>query len=82
MRNYLAYVLAVVLAFVVWALIFRIMSKSKGNSKDIKGILLAGPAHFILRRRGYKLNKREILGWGVVFLVMLMAPLISNWLEK
>ena len=82
MQNYLIYALSILMSFVLWIIIFIIMKKSKGRSKDVKGVLLLGPAHFILRRVGYKLTMRELIGWGVVLLFMLIAPLITHWLEK
>ncbi|MET3139510.1 putative membrane protein [Undibacterium sp. GrIS 1.2] len=82
MKNYLMYAIIILSGFIAWILIFWIMRKSKDQSKNIKGVLLVGPAHFILKRTGYKLTTREIVGWGLVLLFMLTAPLISHWLEN
>lgn len=82
MNGYLSLVAIVVFGFVALAIIFIILNRLKGRSRDIAGLLFVGPAHFILKRHGYSLSKREIIGWGVVLLLMLAAPLITNWLEK
>lgn len=82
MSDYLWYAAPILLGFVAWAFILSTMSKSKEKSKDIKGVLLVGPAHLILKRRDYKLSRREVIGWGVVLLFMLAAPLITYWLEN
>ncbi|MCY0915975.1 hypothetical protein [Massilia antarctica] len=82
MTDYFLYALTVLVGFIAWIAVFFFMNKSKDKSKNTIGAILLGPAYFILKRRGYRLTRREIFGWIVVFIFMLLAPAISYWLEK
>jgi len=82
MKNYFLYGLSILVGFILWAAIFWLMSKPKFKSKNLMGFLLAGPAHSILKRRDSKLSMREIVGWAIVLILMLLAPIISFWMEK
>ena len=83
--NFPIYALCVVLGFLAWTLIFWLMRKNKNKQnrmEDVKGALLVGPLHFYLRGRHYTFTRRELVGWGLVLLFMLTAPLLTNWLEN
>ena len=82
MRGYVIYLLLVVLAFALWILLFIGMRKGRGRTREAAGFLLLGPFHSYMRKRNYSLSSRELVGWGVVFVVMLLAPLLSKWLEQ
>jgi len=80
--GYLIYVVAVLATFLLWGIAFAIMRKETGKERsDFTGLLLTGPLHFYLKRRKYNLSGREIFGWGVVLVVMLVAPIITKILE-
>ena len=81
--GYLVYVSLVISAFVLWAIVLHTMRNfKKGKPADeAKGAILAGPAHLIFRNRKYRLTAREVVGWGIVCLLMLAVPLVSRWLE-
>lgn len=82
MREYAIYILLVAAGFGVWALLFWFQRRSSGRGQKVVGWLTIGPLHAYLERRGYSLSRRELFGWGLVALVMLIAPLTSWWLER
>jgi hypothetical protein len=81
---YLLYAAAVLACFAAWALVIFTMRNSKTGTpiEEVRRTLSIGPAHLILRKRDYKLTKREIIGWGIVALFMLLAPWLSWWLSR
>jgi hypothetical protein len=77
--GYIVYTLAVLATFLLWGIAFAVMRKDKGKERsDLTGFLLTGPLHFYLKRRRYDLSGRELIGWGVVGLLMLLAPVIAK----
>lgn len=82
MRAYAIYVLLVFAGFGLWALLFWLQRRSTDRFRKAAGWITVGPFHGYLERRGYRLSKREILGWTVVALVMLLAPVASWLLER
>ncbi|KRI01508.1 hypothetical protein AO057_00010 [Curvibacter sp. PAE-UM] len=82
MRGYAIYVLLIAAGFGVWALLFWFQRRSSGRGQKLVGWVTIGPLHAYLERRGYRLSRRELLGWGLVALVMVAAPLASWWLER
>jgi hypothetical protein len=82
MRGYIVYSLLVLLGFALWILLFWGMRKGRGRARDAAGFFFLGPFHLYMRRRGYSLSPRELVGWGVVLVVMLLAPWLSKWLEQ
>lgn len=82
--SYLSYIVLVVLGFGVWVVFFLTMGKgkNKGKKHNLLGLYFVGPLHFYLQKRNYKLTTREIIGWGLVMLLMLLAPWITDILEK
>ena len=80
-KGYLIYVAVVVGVFLCWFAAFAIMRRQTGDEpSDLKGFLFAGPLHFYLMRRQYRLSSAEILGWAVVLVLMLVAPLATRLL--
>lgn len=79
-KGYLTYVLLLFGAWMVLGIIVWLLNKNK--PKGIVAGLLFGPAYFVLKHQGWKLTRRELILWGLVFLFMVFAPLISYWLEK
>jgi hypothetical protein len=77
MRGYLLYSLLVFAGFGLWLLLFLVLRGKHGRANDTAGLFLVGPLHTDLKRRGYSLTKREIAGWGIVLVLMLLAPLLS-----
>ena len=82
MREYAIYILMVGAGFGLWGLFFWLQRKSSDATRKAVGWVMIGPLHQYLERRGYRLSKRELLGWGVVGLVMLAAPAVSWLLEQ
>ena len=82
MSGYLIYSLVVLAGFALWLLLFLAMRKGSNGKRDIAGYILIGPMHAYLKRRGYTLRTRELVGWGVVLLLMLLAPWISVYLAR
>ena len=80
-KAYLFLVGGFVLFFGIWVMIFMTLRKAKPERRDILGPLLMGPFHFYLKKRGYSFSKRELIGWGVVLLIMFLAPWVSFLLE-
>ncbi len=64
----------------VLILLFWYLSKAK--PKGPAAAILLGPIYFVLKRQDWKFSKREIQGWGLVFVFMLIAPFLSLWLER
>ena len=81
--GYFWYLIFVFLVFAWWIFGFAVMrgQGDRRQSNDLTGFLLTGPMHFYLKHRGYRLSKREIFGWSVVFLFMALAPLLRNMLS-
>jgi hypothetical protein len=79
--SYLVYAALVVAGLVLWLLLLAYMRGRPSRSRQVFGWSLIGPVHVYLSNRGYSLSKRELFGWGAVFLLMLAAPLISWLLE-
>jgi hypothetical protein len=78
--SYLAYALLVIggwtiLIVVVWLL-------TKGKPKGALPAIILGPAYFVLKRQDWNISRREVVLWAFVALLMLVAPLISYWLEN
>jgi hypothetical protein len=81
MRGYLFYAVAVILGFGMWWLLFAAMRRREIPGGKFLGYFLLGPMHGYLKRRNYSLSKRELLGWLVVGVLMLAAPIVSKMLE-
>ncbi len=81
MTGYWLYSLLVLAGFVLWLLLFFAMRNGTGRKRDIVGYALIGPMHTYLKKRGYTLTRRELLGWGFVLLLMLAAPWITKFME-
>jgi hypothetical protein len=82
MHWYAIYSLLIAASFGHWALLFWFMRKNSGATRNAVGWLMIGPFHSYLEKRGYYLSKRELLGWGLVGTLMLLAPAISWLLER
>ena len=82
MSGYWLYALLVLAGFALWVLLFIAMRRGSGRKKDVAGYVLIGPMHSYLKRRGYALSRRELVGWGAVLLLMLAVPWISWFLER
>jgi hypothetical protein len=81
--GYVIYVLFVLAGFALWGLLFWYMrSASEQPRPNVVGHALIGPLHNYLRKRNYALTKREIWGWLVVLVALLLAPLITQFLER
>ena len=80
MRGYLIYVALIFAGFALWVGLLAAMRRD-ATGKRVWGHLLLGPLHGYLMRRGYRLTKREVVGWCVVLLLMLVAPLLTFVLE-
>ncbi len=68
----------------MWVALFIYMrggDKKSDRKRGLVGKLLIGPLHPYMAKRGYSLTKRELLGWGLVLVLMLAAPLITSLLE-
>jgi hypothetical protein len=81
MRGYLIYFALVLTGFALWALLFAAMRRTR-DEKRTWVYFLIGPLHAYLMRRGYTLSQRELFGWGLVLLFMLLAPWITDVLER
>jgi hypothetical protein len=80
--GYVVYVLVVLAGFALWGLLFWYMrSGSAREHRDTIGYAFIGPLHKYLQKRNYALTRREIWGWLVVLVVLLVAPLITHLLE-
>lgn len=82
MHGYTIYVLLLAVGIGLWALLFWFMRKNSGATRNAVGWLIIGPFHIYLEKRGYRLSKRELLGWGIVGALMLFAPVLSWLLEQ
>lgn len=78
MANYIVFCLLVLAVFFVWFLFFSVMRKEGGRKLDLLGFLFLGPVHVYLKKRGYVLSRRELIGWVVVLFLMLLAPWITS----
>lgn len=78
-QSYLVYAVVLLMGWVLLGLVVWRLSKSK--PKGLAAAVLLGPAYFVLKRQGWKLSRREAGWWVFVLLLMLIAPLISYWLE-
>lgn len=78
--NWVAYLIycAIILAgYGLWIALFVSMKSGSQKKKDSVGYALLGPMHAYLRKRGYTLTTREMVGWGVILLFLLVLPLLS-----
>ena len=82
MSGYWLYALLVLAGFRLWLALFVIMRRGAGRKRDVAGYVLIGPMHAYLKRRGYSLSARELIGSGVVLLLMLVVPWITWFLER
>jgi len=79
---YFGYLALIVGVFLFWCVGFAVMRRRKDKEwGNLTGFLLAGPLHFYLRERRYSLSRREMVGWGIVFVVMALAPIATKLLE-
>jgi hypothetical protein len=81
MRSYLFYLVVVLLGFGMWWLFFAVMRRSDNRENKFLGYFLLGPMYRYLKRRNYSLTKRELVGWLLVGLLMLAAPIVTKVLE-
>ena len=81
MYRYLLYSLLVLLGFLLWITLVLVMRRHGKDKRNIAAYLLIGPLHTYLHKRNYSFTKREIIGWGCVFVLMLLAPWITWLLE-
>jgi hypothetical protein len=61
------YILFVILGLLTWIAIlwyFRSKASALSNRDKFRGYLIFGPMFTYLRKRGFVLTKREIIGWG------------------
>jgi len=75
------YIVAVIICFIFWFLIFKYFRKKKDilSKKDkFRGYWIFGPMFKYIQNRGFTLTKRELLGWAIVFLLMLLAPFLER----
>ena len=79
--GYLMYSMLVLAVFFIWFLFFMAMRKGPDSKRDLAGYVLIGPMHAYLKNRGYNLTHRELFGWGIVLLLMLLVPWITRYLE-
>lgn len=82
MSGYWLYALLVLAGFGLWLALFVVMRRGAGRKRDVAGYVLIGPMHAYLKRRGYSLSGRELVGWGIVLLLMLAVPWITWFLER
>lgn len=82
MRDYAIYIFLVAVGFGLWALLFWFQRRSSSRMHKMVGWVFIGPLHDYMERRGYRLSKRELVGWGLVAIVMVAAPLATWWLER
>ena len=81
-KGYLGYLALISAVFLFWFVGFAVMRSRKDKQwGNLTGFLLAGPLHFYLRERRYALSRREMIGWGLVFVVMAAAPIATKLLE-
>ena len=81
LMGYLVYSLLVLAGFGLWIALFLGMRKRATRQRDMVGYFLIGPLHAHLRKRNYTLTQRELFGWGVVLLLMLVVPWVTRFLE-
>lgn len=80
--GYVGYVALVVAIFIFWFVGFAVMRRRKDKEwGNLTGFLLAGPLHFYLRDRQYALSRREMIGWAIVCICMIVAPIATKLLE-
>jgi len=75
------YIIVVILGFLTWIVIlwyFRRKASALPNKDKFRGYFIFGPMFSYMQKRGFALNKREIIGWGIVLLLMLAAPFLEN----
>jgi hypothetical protein len=75
------YIALVILGFLTWFVIlwyFRTKATALSKKDKIRGYFIFGPMFSYMQKRGFTLNKREIIGWGIVLLLMLAAPFLEN----
>jgi hypothetical protein len=75
------YIIVVILGFLSWIVIlwyFRTKATALSNKDKFRGYFIFGPMFSYMRKRGFALTKREIIGWGIVLLLMLAAPFLEN----
>lgn len=81
---YLKYLLIIVLAVIVWVFFLISYRNKKSDMSDLdnyKGLFLIGPFYLYLRKKGFSLSKREIIGWIIVISLMIIAPLVVVYLR-
>src|SRR4030042_3836778 len=78
------FIIVVVLGFAVWALLFRLFRHhppAQSRASRVTGYTLFGPfwptIEKYMSKRGWKLSEREMLGWLLVFLLMIAAILFT-----
>ena len=82
MKGYVIYSLLVLAGFALWLILFLVMRKGSDRKRDIAGYALIGPMHAYLKRRGYSLSNRELVGWGIVLVLMLLVPWVTWFIER
>lgn len=80
--GYLIYASSVLVAFGAWFLLIRALRQGapRGLLVQLKRSRSFQPVEQILGRSHYRFSVREWVGWAVVLIVMLVAPLVSYWL--
>ncbi len=76
------FLIVVILGFAAWALLFQLFRHqppAQSRASCVTGYILFGPfwptIDKYMCKRGWKLSKREMIGWLVVFLLMISAIL-------
>ena len=78
--NY-QYIIIVFLGFITWIVVlayFRSKKSTLSREDKFRGFFIFGPMFTYMRKRGFVFTKREIIGWGIVLLLMLAAPFLEK----
>lgn len=81
-QYYPVFVAILVSSWVILGIMIATFLRLRSKPKGFGVILILGPLYFVLKKQNWNISNREIYWWGLVFVLMLVAPLISNLLEN
>lgn len=87
-KYWMTYILVILVVVLVWISLFRYFNATKdkdGTKRKLIGISVFGPLWFgvdsYMQEHGWKLTRRETLGWISVLILMILAPIITQYLN-
>lgn len=88
-KYWMTYILIILVVVLLWIAVFRFfhVSNDKHETKrKLIGISIFGPlwlgVHSYMQDHGWRLTHREIIGWILVIILMILAPVITHFIGR